>query len=156
MVNSVYRSITAAIAAGSIFGASAASAAPTLSYTALNPAVALSLFASSESLAAVCGIAASSALSAASTAAVTASAQTGPAQGCVLPVVDAVPVAVAPPPAIPLAVVPAGYSLSPLLIGLGAIAVGVGLFALFNRDKGNNGIVFTPPPGLPPFPISPA
>ena len=145
MVNSVYKSITAAIAAGAMFGASAASAAPTLSYTSLNPAVALSLFASSESLAAVCGMVASSAASNVSSSAVTATAQAGPAQGCVLPVLDPVPVAVAPPPAMPVAVVPAGYSLSPLLFGLGAIAVGVGLLALFNRDKGNDGIVFTPP-----------
>ena len=153
MANSVYKSITAAIVAGSIFGASAASAAPVASYSSLSPTVALSLFGSSESLVAVCGMGASLA---AGTAAAATVAQASPAHGCVLPVLDAVPVAVAPPipVAAPIAFVPAGYSISPLLLGLGAIAVGVGLFALFQRDNGNNGIVFTPPPVVPP--ISPA
>ena len=146
MVKSVYRSITAAVVAGSMFGASAVSAAPVTSYSSLSPTVALSLFGSSESLAAVCGMGASVAASAAAAATV---AQAGPAQGCVLPVLDAVPVAVAPPVAAPVAFVPAGYSISPLLIGLGAIAVGVGLLALFHRNNGNNGIVFTPPPISP-------
>ncbi len=153
MVKSVYKNITAAIVAGSMFGASAASAAPVASYSSINPAVALSLFGSSESLAAVCGMSASLA---AGTAAAATTSQASPAQGCVLPVLDAVPVAVAPPVPVapPVAFVPAGYSISPLLIGLGAIAVGVGLLALFNRNNGNDGIVFTPPPFLPP--ISPA
>ena len=136
-----------------MFGAPAASAAPIASYSSLSPAVALSLFGSSESLAAVCGMSASLA---AGTAAAATPVQASPPQGCVLPVLDTVPVAVAPPVpvAAPVAFVPAGYSIAPLLAGLGAIAVGIGLYALFHRNNGNDGIVFTPPPVLPP--ISPA
>ena len=153
MVKSVYRSITAAVVAGSMFGASAVSAAPVNSYSSLSPTVALSLFGSSESLAAVCGMGASVAASAA--AAVTV-AQAGPAQGCVLPVLDAVPVAVAPPAPVapPVAFVPAGYSISPLLLGLGAIALGSLAYYILRDDNDKLGFTIFRP--APPPPISPA
>lgn len=153
MVKSVYKSITAVIVAGSMFGASAASAAPIASYSSLNPAVALSLFGSSESLAAVCGMSASLA---ASTAAAAATAQASPAQGCVLPVLDAVPVAVAPPVPVapPVAFVPAGYSISPLLLGLGAIALGSLAYYILRDDNDKLGFTIFRP--APPPPISPA
>jgi hypothetical protein len=65
--------------------------------------------------------------------------QAGPAQGCVLPVADAVPVAVSEPlPPPPMAPPPVeasgGFGISPLLLGLAGIAAAV----LLATVLGNN------------------
>lgn len=106
-------------ASPALASASAASApVPTIS-----PMVALSIFGSQASAAALCG---SSAMTAAS-ATVTAQA---PAGGCVLPVVD-VPT---PPPfaeAAPLPPPSGGFGISPILLGLVTIGILVGALLLF-------------------------
>lgn len=66
-------------------------------------------------------------------AAAAAAAAAQPAGGCVLPVVDVTPVAAAPPPPLP-AVAEGGYGISPLLLGLVAIA---GAAAIFFAVKGH-------------------
>ena len=101
-------SSTAATAAGS--GVSAQQVSPWATLTVL---------AGGAPAAAVCGA-----------AAVAAAAQ--PATGCVLPVMDVpppVPVAnAAPVPVAPIAAPAAGFPISPLLIGLVAIAAAAGLY----------------------------
>ena len=72
-------------------------------------------------------------------AAVAAASQTAP--GCVLPVQDvaAAPAAVPPPPAPvpPVEPVSAGMGVNPLLLGLGALALGALIFFLV-RNHNNN------------------
>lgn len=100
----------------------------------VSPLIALSYLASGPSRAALCGVAiANSATTAATTTGTTTgttSAQGVPAQGCVLPVVDAVPVPVATTP-----VAGNGFSLlgplAALLAGLVAVLV---LSNLFDDD----------------------
>lgn len=68
-------------------------------------------------------------------AAVAAAAQTAP--GCVLPVTDAPPVAVAPPapvPVPPVEPVGGGFGIDPLLLGLGALALGALIYFLVRDD----------------------
>jgi hypothetical protein len=114
------RNCSAAVAAVSLLASSAAVAAP----RTVDPLVALSVFGTSESRAAVCAAGAAQAVAAAGAAAAQAAA--GP--GCVLPVVDAVapPVVAEPAPAPAVAVAPAavggGIGALPLLLGLAAIA----------------------------------
>lgn len=122
----------AAFAAASFLAGSAASAAP----RTVDPLLALSVFASSESRAAVC---AAGAAAAAAAGAATA-AQAAPATpGCVLPVVDAAPppvVETPPPPVVePPLVEEPGKSIGmlPLLLGLGAI-VAAALLLLGDDD----------------------
>ena len=127
------RNLTAAFAAVSLMAGSAASAAP----RSIDPLVALSVFGTSESRAAVCTAGATQAAAAAG-AAMAQAAGTQP--GCVLPVVDAAPAPVmaepAPPPA--AAVAPAavggGIGALPLLLGLAAI-VAVAAVVLSKSDK---------------------
>jgi len=95
--------------------------------------VALSIFGSQASAAALCG---SSATTTAASAAATAQAPVG---GCVLPVVDA------PPPvpiaeAVPLAPLPAstGFGITPILLGLAGIAILAALIASQNNDNDND------------------
>ena len=114
------RNCIAAVAAVSLLAGSAAAAAP----RTVDPLVALSVFGTAESRAAVCAAGAAQAVAAAGAAAAQAAA--GP--GCVLPVVDAAaapPVVSEPAPA-PVALAPAavggGIGALPLLIGLAAIA----------------------------------
>jgi hypothetical protein len=129
MVKSVFQRICGTVAIVAMFGSSAAYAAPASAArtTSVSPIVALSLFASAQSRTALCGVAVAS-----------AAAQAAPAQGCVLPAVDApVPVVeTAPPMAEPVAVA-SGGGISPLLLGLAAIALGVGLYALLKNDDDN-------------------
>ena len=92
---------------------------------AVSPVVALSFLASDTSRAALCGAAgANAAAAAAATAAATTTTQADPVRGCVLPAVDAVPVA-APLPAAQ------GFSLlgplAAVLAGLVAVLVLVNL-----------------------------
>jgi len=101
---------------------------------AVSPLVALSALGSDASRAALCGASAAAAAGAAAVA-------QGAAQGCVLPVVDAVPPPVAevmpPPPVAPPAVAPitgGGFGISPLLLGLIGLA-GAGLLLLLLRNN---------------------
>jgi hypothetical protein len=117
----VTRTFTSAFVAASMLVSTAASAAP----RTVDPLVALSVFGTSESRAAVCAAGAQAA--AAAGAAVAAQAGAGQT-GCVLPVMDAAPPpvmtqAAAPPPAAyaPAAVAGGGVGALPLLLGLAAI-----------------------------------
>ena len=101
----------------------------------ISPLVAWSALASDASRTALCGAAAAAAAGAA------AMAQSA-TSGCVLPVVDAAPPPmaetlppppVAPPPVAPLA--SEGMGVSPLLLGLVAIAAAVGLYFLLKKKK---------------------
>ena len=113
------RNCTAAFAAVSLLASTAAAAAP----RTVDPLVALSVFGTSESRAAVCAAGAAQAAAAAGAAAAQAAA--GP--GCVLPVMDAVAPPVVSETAPPMAVAPAavggGVGALPLLLGLAAVAV---------------------------------
>ena len=139
------RNLTAAFAAVSLMAGSAASAAP----RSIDPLVALSVFGTSESRAAVCAAGAAQAAAAAGAAMAQAA---GDQPGCVLPVVDAAPAPIVtepvPPPA--AAVAPAaggGVGALPLLLGLAAIA-GIAAVILAKSDK--DGDIDLPlPPGPP-------
>ncbi len=117
-------------------GAVAAST-PTSQPSSISPLVALSALASDSSRIALCGAAAAAAAGA-------AAAQSA-APGCVLPVVDAAPPPVvdalppppvAPPPVAPLA--SEGFGISPLLLGLVAVAAAVGLYFLLRKKKSSS------------------
>ena len=113
--HSPLRRYTAAFIAASMLASSAASAAP----RTIDPLVALSVFGTAESQAAVC--AAGSAAAAAGAAVAAQGAQ----PGCVLPVVDAAPppvVTEAPPPMVVEPVATGGIGILPLLLGLAALA----------------------------------
>lgn len=117
------KGIVGALIAGSLlFSSSAAMAAPTQAPQA-DPWAVLTAMSSGAPAAAMCGSAA---------AATTAQAP----GGCVLPVVDAPPPVAAPaPPVEPVVATSEGIGVSPILIGLLAVAVGVGIdFAV----RGNN------------------
>lgn len=131
---SVTLKITAAVAAFSMSASPAlasglsAGAGPV---STISPMVALSIFGSQASAAALCG---SSATATAASAAVTAQAPVG---GCVLPVVDA------PPPipvaeAAPLPVPASGIGITPILLGLAGIAILAALIATQNYHNDNN------------------
>lgn len=101
----------------------------------ISPMVALSALASDASRTALCGAAAAAAAGAAAIA-------QGAASGCVLPVVDAAPPPVAdalpPPPVAPPPVAPLaseGFGISPLLLGLVAVAAAVGLYFLLRKKN---------------------
>ena len=114
-------------------------ASPTVAMAAspasYSPLVSLSMVASPQSQTALCATGA-----VAATAAVDTQTETQRAQGCVLPVPDA---ATAP---LPLQGAAARSGFSPLLIGIGAIGLGVLLFALLHHDDDEP----------PPQPVSPA
>ena len=137
-----FRKYTAAFVAISMLGASAASAAP----RTVDPLVALSVFGTSESRAAVCAAGAQAA--AAAGAALAAQAAPGQA-GCVLPVMDAAPPPVvteaAPPPPAAVAPVAVGgggtIGALPLLVGLAAI---VAIAAVVLKHKDTDGEINLP------------
>ena len=137
-----FRKYTAAFVAISMLGASAASAAP----RTVDPLVALSVFGTSESRAAVCAAGAQAA--AAAGAALVAQAAPGQA-GCVLPVMDAAPPPVvteaAPPPPAAVAPVAVGgggtIGALPLLVGLAAI---VAIAAVVLKHKDTDGEINLP------------
>lgn len=130
-VSKIMTSVGVAVAlcaSPALASASAVDRQPTIS-----PMIALSIFGSQASAAALCG---SSATTTAATAAATAQAPVG---GCVLPVVDAppvVPVAEAPP------FVPApaasGLGIAPVLLGLAGIAILAALIMSQDNDNDNN------------------
>jgi hypothetical protein len=114
----------------------AAVAAQNTPVQAINPMIALSLFGSPASAAALCGN------QAAAVAGAAVAAAQAPAPGCVLPYADPVapppmaePVAVPPEPI--AAAAPRGFGVAPLLLGLLGIA---GLAAIIaSQDDDDNG-----------------
>ena len=99
-----------------LVGSTAAAAAPSMPQQ-ISPWATLTVLSGGAPAVAICG------------AAATAAAQPAAAGGCVLPAVDVpppVPVASAPPP--PLPPPAAGYGVTPLLLGLVAIAAAVGFW----------------------------
>ncbi len=135
MFNGVFRTVTTFGVAVSL----AASPALASAYSAsalpqsIGPMVALSIFRSQASAAALCG---SSATATAASAAATAQA---PAGGCVLPVVDAPPPlpVVEAAPFVP-APVGGGFGLTPILLGLAGIAILAALILSQNNDNDND------------------
>ena len=109
------------------------------SQASISPLIALSALGSDASRTALCGAAAAAAAGAAAVA-------QRATQGCVLPVVDEtaqLPVAealppppVAPPPVAPIA--GEGFGISPLLLGLVAIAAAAGLYFLLHKKKNSS------------------
>lgn len=128
-----YRGTIGVVMAGSLFFSSTgaiAAAAPAPTYQA-DPWAVLSVMSGGASAVAVCGAAAAA-----------AAAQT-PGNGCVLPQVDAAPAAAAVPPPQPIPVPPvepfsAGLGVSPLLLGLAALAAGVGLYFVLHHNHSNS------------------
>lgn len=120
--------VALALSTSPALGAMSAASAP----QAINPMIALSIFGSQASVAALCG---SSATTAAASAAATAQA---PAGGCVLPVVDAPPPlpVVEPAPYMPAPVASSGWGLTPILLGLVGIAILAAL--IISQDKDND------------------
>lgn len=116
-MKSAIRSYAMAVGAAAFLSAQAAAAAPIQAPAGIDPLVALSVFGTSQSQAAVCATAGSAAAAAAAT---TTTAQ-GQAR-CVLPVTGAPPAAVAPPPALLApAAAPKAVGTLPMLLGLAAI-----------------------------------
>jgi hypothetical protein len=125
-----FKPIVAAVVAGSMFVSSTGAVAATSSRSApqqIEPWAALSVLSAGAPAAALCG------------AAVTAAQ---PAAGCVLPAVDAAPLAqVGPPPPTPVPPVEPvgeGLGISPLWLALGAIAAGALIYFLLIRKHHHN------------------
>ena len=126
MAGSSFRGLIGILAAGSmLFSATAATATAATGPAApapqqISPWVALTALSGGAPAAALCGAAAT-----------TAAAQ-APAAGCVLPALDApVPAAPPPPPPPVPAVAPAeGYGISPILLGLVAVAGALAFYLL--------------------------
>ena len=124
-----FKCVAAAVAAGALlFCSTGAIAASTPAPQQISPWAALTVLSGGAPAAAVCGAAAA-----------VAAGQAAPT-GCVLPVVDAPPpvAAAEPAPVAPVVSAAAGYGISPLLLGLVAIAVGVGLFFAVKGNGNNN------------------
>lgn len=124
-----FKTGVALLVAGSMLVSSTGAAAATTSIASsqIDPWAALSVMSAGAPAAALCGAAAA-----------TAAAAAQPAAGCVLPVADAAPVAVAPPaptPVPPVEPVGGGLGISPLLLALGALAIGVAAYFLLKKDK---------------------
>lgn len=120
MVSSGFKSVFGACIAGSLMFSSSAALASAPA-PQVDPWAVLTAMSGGAPAAAMCGSAA------AATAAATATQAPG---GCVLPVMDAAPpppvTSAAPPP--PPLVAETGAGISPLLLGLLAVAAGVGLY----------------------------
>lgn len=132
MLSGVSRKLTVFAAVLSMGATPALATASATGTTAapISPMVALSIFGSQASAAALCG---SSATVVTASAAATAQA---PAGGCVLPLVDAPPPPIAE--AAPLLPVSSGIGITPILLGLGAIAILAALIASQNDDNDND------------------
>lgn len=116
------------LVAGSLFVSSTGAVAATSAAAVpqVNPWAALTAMSGGAPAAALCGA-----------AAMAAAAQTA-APGCVLPVVDAAPVAATPPPT-PVPVPPVepvggGFGIDPLLLALGVLAAGALIYFVLNKD----------------------
>lgn len=133
MLGGVSRKMTAigvafALCASPAFAS--ASAVPTAP-AQISPMVALSIFGSQASAAALCG-------SAATSAAASSAATQAPGAGCVLPVVDAPPPPLPVAEAAPLPPPPGGIGITPILLGLAGIAILAALIASSGNDNDNN------------------
>jgi hypothetical protein len=127
-----YRAGIGALIAGSlVFSSTAALAAAAPPAAQPDPWAVLSAMSGGASAAAVCGAAAAA-----------AAAAVQPAGGCVLPQVDVAPVPTTAPPApIPVPPVEPASSclgISPLLLGLAAVAAGVAIFLLLRHKHHAN------------------
>lgn len=117
----------AGLVAGSLLMSSTAAVAATSPAPApqISSWTALTMLSGGAPAAALCGA-----------AAVAAAAQTTP--GCVLPVVDTPPPVAGPPtpvPVPPVEPVGGGLGIDPLLLALGAIALGVGIYFLVRNNN---------------------
>lgn len=121
--------IGAAVAGSLMLSSTAAVAAPAVP-AQVNPWAVLTAMSGGAPAAAMCG-----------SAAVAAAAAQAPG-GCVLPALDAAPpppVAEAVPPPLPVAPPPAAAGISPLLIGLLALAAAIGVYlAVHNNGHANS------------------
>ena len=123
-----FKGFVGLIAAGSLFVSStgAVAAASSAPIPQVHPWAALAVMSGATPAAVVCGGAA------------VAAAAAQPVTNCVLPVVDPAAVA-APPPPQPIPVPPVepagglGLGIDPLLLGLGAVLLGVGLYFLLKK-----------------------
>ena len=134
MASSGFKMFLGMVVAGSMITASASAAAATSLPVPqqVSPWATLTMLSGGAPAAAACG------------AAVAAVAQAGQG-GCILPVVDSPPPVAqsAPPPPVPIAPVAgpsAGLGFDPLLLGLAAVAAGVGLYFLVikHNNHGNS------------------
>jgi hypothetical protein len=129
MVSNGLKRVLGAFVAGSmVFTSTTALASTTTSIQQPSPWAVLTAMSGGASAAAMCG------------AAQVAAATPAPT-GCVLPVLDApppVPVAEAPPPLPPVAAPVGGMGISPLLLGLLAIAAGVGIYLAVHKSGHGN------------------
>jgi hypothetical protein len=119
----------AGLVAGSLLMSSTSALAATSAAPApqISPWAALTVLSGGAPAAALCGAAAAA-----------AAAQTAP--GCVLPVVDAPAPVAAPPtpvPVPPVEPVGGGLGIDPLILALGAIALGVGIYFLVRKNHHN-------------------
>jgi hypothetical protein len=117
------------VVGGSMLISSTVAAAAGSSHAAqqINPWATLTVLTGGAPAAAVCGAA-------------VAAAAAQPATGCVLPVMDAppvAPVAEAPPPVAPVVPAATAYGISPLLLGLVAIAAAAGFYFAVKDDDRN-------------------
>ena len=130
MASQEFRGVVGAFIAGSlIFSSTAAGASTATTVQQPDPWAVLSVMSGGAPAAAMCG------------AAVAATAAQAPG-GCVLPVVDVAPpppAPVPPPAAVPLEAAGGGLGVSPLILGLLAIAAAVGVaLALSGHHHGNS------------------
>ena len=128
-ISRVVRNLSAAVAALVMCSSPAlASASVVTAPRAISPMVALSIFGSQASAAALCG----------SSATIAATAQ-APAGGCVLPVLDTPPPlpVVEPAPFVPAPVATSGFGLAPILLGLAGIAILAALIISQDNDNDN-------------------
>lgn len=133
-----FRGTLGALVAGSMMFSSTAalaSVAPASTYQP-DPWAVLSVMSGGASAVAVCG---------AAVAGSAATAAQAPGGGCVLPQVDAAPPVAQNPPPQPIPVPPVepassglGLGISPLLLGLVAVAAGVGLYFLLHKKHANS------------------
>lgn len=125
----VFKGFVGVVAAGSLFVSSTGAVAATSSapIQQVHPWAALAVLSGATPAAIVCSGAAAAAATAAQ-----------PVTNCVLPAVDPA-VAAAPPPPQPIPVPPVepagglGLGIDPLLLGLGAILLGAGLYFLLKK-----------------------
>jgi len=116
--------LVGALIAGSLMISSTGAVAATTSHSVpqINPWAALTAMSGGAPAAALCGA-----------AAVAAAAQTG--AGCVLPVAAAPPTPVPVPPVEPVG---GGFGIDPLLLALGALAVGALIYFLVHNNNDDN------------------
>ena len=125
------RAIGALIAGSLLFSSTGAIAAAAPASTQPDPWAVLSVMSGGAAAASVCGAAVAA-----------AAAAVQPAAGCVLPQVDVAPVPAQTAPPAPIPVPPvepasSGFGISPLLLGLIAVAAAVGLYLVLHKKHNN-------------------